>query len=133
MIVSNGVDLVEIPRFARVLREWGERFEARIFTEGERAYCRRRAPAETHFAARFAAKEAVMKALGTGWRGGVTWKDIEVVRAPGGPPTVRLGGVCAGIARDRGIARLHLSLTHDAGIALAFVVAEEAGPGRPSP
>jgi holo-[acyl-carrier protein] synthase len=126
VIVSNGVDLVEIARFERVLREWGDRFEARVFTDGEREYCRRRAPAPAHFAARFAAKEAAMKALGTGWRGGVRWKDIEVVRAPGGPPTLRLAGACAEIARRRGIARLHLSLTHDAGVALAFVVAEGA-------
>lgn len=124
MIVSTGTDLVEIRRFERVLKEWGERFEARIFTEGEREYCRRRAPSAVHLAARFAAKEAVMKALGTGWSRGVRWRDIEIVRAPGGPPSIRLHGASAEIARGRGIGRLHVSLTHDAGIALAFVVAE---------
>jgi holo-[acyl-carrier protein] synthase len=124
VIVSTGVDLVEIARFERVWREWGERFEARVFTDGELAYARKRAPTSVHLAARFAAKEAVMKALGTGWRGGVRWRDIEVARPPGGPPSIRLHGASAAIGRRRGIDRFHLSLTHDAGIALAFVVAE---------
>lgn len=125
MIVSIGTDLVEVPRLAAVMKARGRRFEQRIFTPGEIAYCRRRkASAMNSFAARFAAKEAVMKALGTGWTQKVRWIDIEVVRDAGGPPRVQLHGVCAKIAKQKGIARLHLSLTHTAAGAIAFVVAE---------
>ncbi|MEZ5980503.1 MAG: holo-ACP synthase [Planctomycetota bacterium] len=127
MIVSIGTDLAQIERMDDVLRRRGERFTARIFTAGERAYCERRAHPATHFASRFAAKEAVMKALGTGWRKGVRWIDIEVVRAPGEAPRVVLHGRSAEIARERSIDHLHLSLTHDAGVAMAVVVAENVG------
>ena len=124
-IVALGLDLLEIERLEESVAKRGARFLERIFTPEERAYCERR-PARrlTHYAGRFAVKEAVMKALGTGWTRGVRWVDIEVQRAPGGPPQVRLHGESAEIARARGIERWHVTITHDAGIAAAVVVAE---------
>lgn len=125
MIVSIGTDLVDIPRLAAVMKARGRRFEQRIYTAGEIAYCRRRkASALNSFAGRFAAKEAVMKALGTGWTQKVRWVDIEVVREAGGPPRIQLHGECAKIAKRRGIKRLHLSLTHTDTVASACIVAE---------
>jgi len=124
MIVSIGTDLCEVPRLAKVRKQRGTRFEKRIYTRSEQEYCRRRAEADHSFAARFAAKEAVMKALGTGWRHGVRWVDIEVVRQPGQAPYLQLHGRTAEIAREKGITRLHLSLTHTDASAMAFVVAE---------
>ena len=103
----------------------GQRFLDRIFTAGEQAYCERRAARRaTHYAGRFAVKEAVMKVLGTGWRRGVRWVDIEVTRAPGQAPELRLHGRSAEIARERGIDRIHITITHDAGIASAVAVGE---------
>lgn len=125
MIVSIGTDLVDIPRLAAVMKARGRRFEQRIYTPGEIAYCRRRkASAMNSFAGRFAAKEAVMKALGTGWTQKVRWVDIEVVRETGGPPKIQLRGESAKIAKRKGIKRLHLSITHSETSAIAFVVAE---------
>lgn len=128
MIVGIGIDVVEIARVRRLLERWGERFLGRVFTEGERAYawCRRD-PAE-HLAARFAAKEATLKALGTGLSMGVRWREMEVRRVGGGAPTLALSGRTAALGAARGIRRLHVSLTHDGGLALAQVVAEGAGP-----
>ena len=96
----------------------------RLFTDGERAYCDRRRERMTHYAGRFAVKEAVMKVLGTGWTRGVRWRDIEVVRQPGSAPTLVLHGVAHEIAREKGIARIHITITHDAGLAAAVAVAE---------
>ena len=126
-IVALGLDLTEIERLAEAEARRGERFLARLFTPGERAYCERRAARRhVHYAGRFAVKEAVMKALGTGWTRGVRWVDIEVRRSPGGPPELVLHGVSAEIAARRGIDRWHVTITHDAGIAAAVVVAESA-------
>jgi holo-[acyl-carrier protein] synthase len=127
-IVSLGLDLTEIERLREVEARRGTRLLERLFTEGERAYCERR-PARriVHYAGRFAVKEAVMKALGTGWSRGVRWRDIEVRRAPGRAPELVLHGASAALAERRGIARWHVTITHDAGIAAAVVVAE-AGP-----
>lgn len=125
MIVSIGTDLVEIARFSRVMKARGKAFEERLFTAAEVAYCRqRRASSVNSFAARFAAKEAAMKALGTGWSKGVRWVDIEVVRAPGEAPKIQLHGESAKIAKRKGITRMHLSITHSETSAMAFVVAE---------
>ena len=125
MIVALGMDLARIDRMDEVLERRGGRFTARIFTEGERAYCERRASRRAqHYAGRFAVKEAVMKALGTGWARGVRWRDIEVVRAPGAAPAVVLHGRAGEIAAARGIARFHVTITHDAGIAAAVAIAE---------
>ncbi len=126
MIVAVGVDAVEIARIARLLQEGGERFLARVFCAGETAYCRSRAEgkAAASFAARFAAKEAVMKCLGTGWAAGIGFAQIEVVRTPAGAVQIALHGDAAARAAQLGIRNLHLSLTHTETTATAFVVAE---------
>ena len=125
MILAIGVDLVEVERIRRAVDhpQWGERFRRRVFTAGEIAYCMKRARYAESFAARFAAKEAVMKALGTGYGSGVAWRDIDVVRSSG-RPTLTLSGGAAQRAAAIGIARWHLSLTHTALHALAQVIAE---------
>ncbi len=119
-MLVTGVDIIEIRRVERVAEQYGDRFARRIYTEGEIAYCRGRAP---QLASRFAAKEAVMKALGTGIRG-VPWKDIEVVRRRGSAPTVRLHGKALARAQRLGIEQLALSLSHSEEFAVAFVVGE---------
>jgi len=108
----------------------GERFRARVFTAGEIDYCdRRKKTAAQSYAARFAAKEAVMKALGRGFGGGIGWREIEIVRGRGAPKIV-LSGLAARVAEQRGIVRFHLSLTHTAETAMAYVIAE--GDGAPA-
>ncbi|HZR79714.1 MAG TPA: holo-ACP synthase [Candidatus Binatia bacterium] len=127
MVVATGVDLAEIERIARALAApHGARFRERVFTEEERRYCesRGRGSADS-YAARFAAKEAVMKALGVGWGRDAGWRDIAVVRERGGPPRVELAGSARETARRKGIARLSLALSHAGGLAIAFVVAED--------
>jgi holo-[acyl-carrier protein] synthase len=126
VMLSTGVDIVEIPRIRRVVERYGPRFLERIYTPGEIAYCRGRAP---NLAARFAAKEAVMKALGTGVRG-VGWKDIEVVRAASGAPGILLHGRAEARAQRLGVLEMSLSLSHSREYAVAFVVAQSrrAGP-----
>ena len=118
-MLSTGVDLIEIDRVAGTLERYGERFLRRIFTPGEIAYCRGRAP---NLAARFAAKEAVMKCLGTGFRG-VGWRDVEVVRAPSGAPSPRLHGRALRRAERLGVTEIGISLSHSRGFAMAFAVA----------
>jgi holo-[acyl-carrier protein] synthase len=123
-IVGLGLDLAQIARFERVHAKHGDRLLERLFTEGERAYCERRKDRMSSYCGRFAVKEAVMKVLGTGWTRGVRWRDIEVVRKPGSPPLCVLHGATAEIAAKKGIARIHVTITHDAGIAAAVAVAE---------
>lgn len=124
MIVSVGVDAVEVARIRGLLERSRGRFERRVFTDTEAAYCRgRERPAES-FAARFAAKEAVIKCLGTGWAAGTGFRQIEVQRQVSGQPTVSLDGAAAATAAALGIRRWHLSLTHTQTVATAFVVAE---------
>ena len=123
-IVSLGMDLTQIDRMVEAHERRGQRLLERVFTSEERAYCDRRKARFTHYAGRFAVKEAVMKVLGTGWRKGVRWVDIEVKRAPGEAPQVHLYGASAEIARQRGIDRIHITITHDAGVAAAVAVAE---------
>lgn len=127
MILGVGVDLTSVKRIAGFLERWGGRARRRCFTEGEEAYCDARKKPETHFAARFAAKEALAKALGTGLSHGVSWKEIEVVREPGGRPGIVLHGTTRRVAKDMGVERIHLSLGHEADMAIAFVTLE----GRP--
>jgi holo-[acyl-carrier protein] synthase len=130
MIVGLGVDACDVARIRKALEApSGARFRARVFTADEQAACEgagRRVRWES-YAARFAAKEAAMKALGTGWSGGVTFLDVEVVRDAEGPPALRLHGEAAAVARRRGVARWHLSLTHTDDLAVAVAVAESAG------
>jgi holo-[acyl-carrier protein] synthase len=114
-----GVDLVKIPRMREVITRWDERFLRRVFTEQEIAYCRGRRDPTPHFAARFAAKEAGMKALGTGLRLGVTWRELEVRRERGQAPTLELHGRTRELGLARGGRRMLLTLTHDGDYALA--------------
>ena len=124
MIHKIGTDLIEIERVESVYERTGERFLERILTEAERAYCLRKTQPAPSIAARFAAKEAVMKVLGTGWTSGVTFRDIEVTRKQSGEPGLSLHGRTAEIAAEQGITSWHLSLTHSRDHALAMVVAE---------
>lgn len=122
-IIGHGIDLVDTDRVARLLEEHGERFLARCYTEAERAYCDENGSRRIeHFAGRFAAKEAILKALGTGWAGGIAWTDAEVVREPNGRPTVALHGVAAVTAADLGITQWWLSLSHIRGHAVASAI-----------
>jgi holo-[acyl-carrier protein] synthase len=119
-MLNTGVDIIEISRVGQVLERYGQRFLERIFTPGEIGYCRGRAP---NLAARFAAKEAMMKALGTGVRG-VGWKDIEVVREESGAPGIVLHGRAQARAQRLGVFEISLSLSHSQDYAVAFVVAQ---------
>jgi holo-[acyl-carrier protein] synthase len=126
MIVSIGTDVVHLPQISGVMERRGDRFLARILTEGERAYCEKKRVGGRMLesvAARFAAKEAVMKAMGTGWSCGVSWLGIEVVRAKNGAPSIRLHGRTAEVAASRGIGAFLLSLTHAGDYAIAHVIA----------
>lgn len=126
MIVGTGVDLIEIERIARSIARFGNRFLERVYTEGEIAYCqRKRYTAAESFAARFAAKEAGAKALGTGIGFGVTWREIEVRRKPSGQPLLEFSGRAAERARAMGVRNAALSLTHTATQAMAFVILED--------
>ena len=118
-MLSTGVDFIEIDRVAGLLARYGDRFLRRVFTPGEIAYCRGRAP---NLAARFAAKEAVMKSLGTGFRG-VGWRDVEVVRAPSGAPSPRLHGRARRRAERLGVTQIAISLSHSRGYAMVVAVA----------
>jgi len=125
MIVGIGTDLAEVGRIRQSVAEYGERFLNRVFTQVERDYAMRKKNFPERLAARFAAKEAGMKAIGTGWRMGVTWQDFEVANEPSGRPTLRLSGVAARRAAELGAKRISLSLTHTAETAFAVVILED--------
>ena len=125
MIVGTGVDLAEVPRIRASIERFGARFVDRIFTPAEIAYVERKANRYERYAARFAAKEAGMKAIGTGWKRGVTWQDFEVANLPSGKPTLRLHGVAAAIAANLGVRNISLSLTHTAELGMAHVILED--------
>lgn len=125
MILGHGIDLVDVARLRRSVEEHGEHFLARVFTVGERSYCDRQSKRRfEHLAARFAAKEAVLKALGTGWSGGIAWTDVEVIREDNGRPVIRLQGIAAEIADSRGMRVWHVSLSHTETHAIASAIAE---------
>lgn len=124
MIVGMGVDITEVDRVERAIEKFGRRFLERVFTPGEIAYCESRKNRYERYAARFAAKEAAMKALGTGWRRGVRWVDLEVTNLPSGKPTMRFHGVAAEFAARLKVRNVVLSLTHTATQALAQVILE---------
>ena len=124
MIIGIGVDLVSVPRFGELLARRRQRVLSRFFTAQEAARAGSSRSAAESFAARFAAKEAFFKALGTGWGPGGSWKDVEVVSADSGDPSLRLTGRAAEYARERGIRHIHLSLTHTDDNAAAFVILE---------
>ena len=124
MILGTGVDIAEVPRIRASIERYGDRFLRRIYTDGEIRYCESKASRVESYSARFAAKEAGMKALGTGWSRGVRWRDIEVVRPKGQRPTVQFHGQAAIIAAKLGTKNVALSLTHTADQALAHVILE---------
>ena len=124
MIVGTGIDIAEVPRIAQSIERFGDRFLQRIFTDGEIRYCQAKANRVERYAARFAAKEAAMKALGTGWNHGVRWRDCEVVRKPGGRPTMMFHGKAGEFAARMGVKNIALSLTHTAEQAMAQVILE---------
>jgi holo-[acyl-carrier protein] synthase len=123
-ITGIGIDLVEVDRIRALLERHGERFKARTFTEVEVAYCDGCADPAMHYAARFAAKEAGAKALGTGFAQGVSWADIEVARDAAGRPELRLHGGARELAEKQGVTRYHVSLSHTKEQAVAQVVME---------
>jgi holo-[acyl-carrier protein] synthase len=125
MIIGSGIDLAEIARIQQSIEHYGARFLDRVYTAAEQAYCQRKRNAAESFAARFAAKEAGAKALGTGINFGVSWREIEVVRQPGSRPALVFHGRAAEIATSLGVARSALSLTHTATLAMASVVLED--------
>jgi holo-[acyl-carrier protein] synthase len=130
-VIGHGVDLVDTRRIGDLLKRHGQRFVERVFTAAERDYCRRSARRSVeHLAARFAAKEAALKAIGTGWRDGIAWTDIEVVRRPSGEPTLAVHGKVAQIAAELGVTRWLVSLSHTESQAIASVVALGRSPER---
>ncbi|HEX3740567.1 MAG TPA: holo-[acyl-carrier-protein] synthase [Terriglobales bacterium] len=124
MIVGTGIDITEVPRIAESIKRFGERFINRVFTEGEIRYCDSKANRFERYAARFAAKEAAMKALGTGWNNGVRWRDVEVVREPGGRPTIKFHARAAEVAARLKAKNISLSITHTVEQAMASVILE---------
>ena len=124
MILGTGIDLAEVGRIRDAIGRYGDRFTRRIFTEAEIAYVERKANKYERYAARFAAKEAGMKAIGTGWRNGIRWQDFEVSNLPSGRPTLSFHGVASEYARRLGVTNVQLSLTHTADLGMAFVILE---------
>ena len=112
-ILGHGIDIVETARIRRSVEEHGQRFLDRVFTPAEQRYCAANGKRYfEHLAGRFAAKEAVLKVLGTGWRGGIAWTDVEVIKETSGQPKIVLTGECARIANELGISRWHVSISH---------------------
>jgi holo-[acyl-carrier protein] synthase len=112
-IVGHGIDIVETDRIAQLIREHDQRFLDRVYTEKEQQYAARNPKRYIeHLAGRFAGKEAVLKVLGTGWRGGIAWTDIEILPEPSGQPKITLTGECQRIATRQGIVRWHISISH---------------------
>ena len=119
-----GIDIVEISRIKKSIDKYGDRFKRRVFTEKEIAYCERYRYSHENYASRFAAKEALLKALGTGKSRGIAWTDIEVVRLPGKAPEMVLHGRAAEIARELGVKSIKVALTHEREIAQATVIVQ---------
>lgn len=125
MIVSIGIDIIEVYRIRETIART-PRFAARVYTSDERAYCDAKgASAAQSYAARFAAKEAFLKALQTGWRGKITWHDIEIISGDGGVPSLKITGEAANILEKTGANRIHLSLSHTTEHAVAQVILEK--------
>jgi holo-[acyl-carrier protein] synthase len=119
MIEGLGIDIIEVDRIKKTLERWGERFLLRVFTAEERDYCRRKAHPEQSLAARFAAKEAVLKAVGTGLSGGIRWTDVKVVNDKSGKPEVKVDGEIARLIGDK---RILLSISHTKKLAMAQAI-----------
>jgi holo-[acyl-carrier protein] synthase len=124
MITGIGIDVIQNERIRESIQRFGDRFLGRIYTEGEIGYCKKTANPEIHYAARFAAKEAAFKALGTGWAAGVKWKDVEVERLASGKPELHLHGEALAKATGLGAKRFFVSLTHDQLVSCAVVIFE---------
>jgi len=124
MIVGTGIDIAEVPRIGKAIERFNGRFLQRIYTAGEIRYCDSKANRVERYAARFAAKEAAMKALGTGWNHGVRWRDCEVVRMPGGRPNMVFHGKAAAFAAQLGVKNSALSISHTVDQAIAQVILE---------
>ena len=122
-IVAHGIDLVDCPRIEQMIQRHGERFIKRVFTAAEQAYAQKNKNEVEKLAGRFAAKEAVLKLVGTGWRGKIAWTDIEVINNPAGQPQVTLSGEVEKIAEKLGIKHISISITHTANFAIASAVA----------
>lgn len=124
MIVGLGVDIAEVDRIEAAITRHGEAFIRRLYTPDETKYCEKFHNRYERYAARFAAKEAAMKALGTGWSHGIRWRDIEVTREASGKPTLRLAGVARETADRLGVRNISLSITHSGNLAFALVIFE---------
>jgi holo-[acyl-carrier protein] synthase len=122
-IIAHGIDLVDCPRIEEMIEQHGDRFLARVFTAAEQAYARTKKNPVEKYAGRFAAKEAILKLVGTGWQGKIAWTDIEVTNNATGQPEVTLSGEVQRIARSLGIERISVSITHTANFAIASAVA----------
>jgi holo-[acyl-carrier protein] synthase len=123
-IIGHGVDLAEVTRIAQMQADHGKHFLDRCFTPAEQAYCLLHRNSAVHLAGRFAAKEAILKVLGTGWRGEIAWTDMEILNDPAGKPVLRLTGECAHIAAQLGITRWHVSISHTDSHAIASALGE---------
>jgi holo-[acyl-carrier protein] synthase len=121
-IVGIGLDLVKIARIHALTERWQERFLQRLYTDEERRYCFRRATPYASLAGRFAVKEAVLKALGTGWSAGIRWVDIQVLNDENGKPTAKISGRLKALLNEAGVTGIHISLSHDADYAIAEAV-----------
>lgn len=128
-IVAHGIDMVDCARLEQMLDRHGQRFLDRVFTPAERDYCLGKRRRVEHLAGRFAAKEAVLKVLGTGWRDGITWTDIEIRNHPSGQPHVHLAGRCRQIADQLGLARVLVSISHIGTHAIASAVGTKSSAG----
>ena len=124
MILGTGIDIAEVDRIRGAIDRHGQRFLERVYTPGEIAYVERKANRFERYAGRFAAKEAGMKAIGTGWKRGVRWRDFEVANLPSGKPTLRLHGEAARVAEALGVKAVSLSITHTAALGMAHVILE---------
>ena len=122
-IVAHGIDLVDCPRIEQMIQRHGERFVKRVFTAAEQAYAQKNKNEVEKLAGRFAAKEAILKLVGTGWRGKIAWTDIEIINNAAGQPEVTLGGEVEKIAAELGIKHISVSITHTANFAIASAVA----------
>ena len=122
-MIGIGTDIIECERIAQMIGRHSDHFLHRVFTEQEILYCSGRKSSDQHFAGRWAAKEAVLKAIGTGWISGIRWTDVEVVNEISGAPVVRLHGGAARIAMEKGIMRLKITISHCKTYAVAFAVA----------
>ena len=121
-IVGHGIDLIECSRIDKIRREHPDQFLSRILTPAERAYCERHRNPTPRIAGRFAAKEAILKVLGTGWRGAISWTDMEILNDDAGRPSVTLSGECERLARQRGVTTIQISITHTENYASASAI-----------